>query len=40
MKRGAILVNIARGMLIDETALVDAVTYGQISAAGLDVFEE
>jgi phosphoglycerate dehydrogenase-like enzyme len=40
MKRGAILVNIARGMLIDETALVDAVTHGQISAAGLDVLKD
>jgi len=39
MKRGAILVNIARGMLIDEAALVDAVTRGQISAAGLDVLK-
>ena len=39
MKRGAILVNIARGMLIDEAALVDAVTHGQISAAGLDVMK-
>jgi phosphoglycerate dehydrogenase-like enzyme len=38
-KRGAILVNIARGMLIDEAALVDAVTNGQISAAGLDVLK-
>jgi len=37
MKHGAILVNIARGMLIDEAALVDAVAHGQISAAGLDV---
>jgi len=39
MKHGAILVNIARGMLIDETALVDAVSHGQISAAGLDVLK-
>ncbi len=40
MKRGAILVNIARGMLIDEAALVDAVTHGQIAAAGLDVLKK
>ena len=39
MKRGAILVNIARGMLIDEAALVNAVTNGQLSAAGLDVLK-
>jgi phosphoglycerate dehydrogenase-like enzyme len=39
MKRGAILVNIARGMLIDEAALVTAVMHGQISAAGLDVLK-
>ena len=39
MKRGAILVNIARGMLIDEASLVNAVTNGQISAAGLDVLK-
>lgn len=39
MKRGAILVNIARGMLLDEAALVDAVANGQISAAGLDVLK-
>jgi phosphoglycerate dehydrogenase-like enzyme len=37
MKHGAILVNIARGMLIDEAALVGAVTDGQILAAGLDL---
>jgi phosphoglycerate dehydrogenase-like enzyme len=39
MKRGAILVNIARGMLIDEDALVAAVIEGKISAAGLDVLK-
>ena len=39
MKRGAVLVNIARGMLIDEAALVDAIKHGQISAAGLDVLK-
>jgi len=39
MKHGAILVNIARGMLIDEGALLAAVKDGQISAAGLDVLQ-
>ncbi|HUY82583.1 MAG TPA: NAD(P)-dependent oxidoreductase [Acidobacteriaceae bacterium] len=39
MERGAILVNIARGTLIDENALLAAVKGGQISAAGLDVEE-
>jgi len=37
MKRGAILVNIARGTLVDEQALMAAVKEGQISAGGLDV---
>jgi phosphoglycerate dehydrogenase-like enzyme len=37
MKRGVILVNVARGMLVDERALVHAVSNGKISAAGLDV---
>jgi lactate dehydrogenase-like 2-hydroxyacid dehydrogenase len=39
MRPGAILVNTARGDLIDETALVDALERGAIGAAGLDVFE-
>jgi len=39
MKRGATLTNIARGGLIDEDALVDALQSGHIFAAGLDVFE-
>ena len=40
MKSGVIIVNTARGAVIDEAALVDALDTGKVWSCGLDVFEE
>ncbi len=39
MRHGAFLINVARGQLIDETALIAALEVGKIGGAALDVFE-
>lgn len=39
MKTGSYLINVARGAIVDEHALADALRYGHVAGAGLDVFD-
>lgn len=40
MKKGVVIVNTARGAVMDEDALVKALESGQVLSCGLDVYEE
>jgi len=40
MKDGVVIVNTARGAIMDEAALVDALDSGKVASVGLDVYEE
>jgi D-3-phosphoglycerate dehydrogenase len=40
MKNGVIIVNVARGGVVDEKALLAALNYGKVRAAALDVFDK